>query len=312
MANEVLNSLLVTNGGRMSAVMAAALHVNLYDATSLRALMEYRPQSAIGGSATTRVVGVTRGLNFAAASSEIVGGASNTALTTNYYDLTVARYLAQFNPSDLMNLTGDGGAGINVPLMVSLLLEGLDLTLTNMLAAALANLSTSVGTSGVNLSVSNFFSAKYALNLTYNGPGLAAILHPQQVNDLEESIRGEGGAMQYRQDAQMMLNAKSTGYIGTFLGVDIYQSGRVATANAGADRCGAMISKGAFAYTMGMVERILAARMLNPGDVIASSPEMFIELKRDADNAQSWLIANMYPSVAEQEDLRGVKIVTDA
>jgi hypothetical protein len=309
-ANEVTYASLLSNGGRIAAILAAALHVNLYDSTSLRGLLEFRER--VNGSIVGRVTTVTRGLDFAAASSETSGGASNTALTTGYYDLTIARYLKQMQPTDLMAISGDGGAGINTPLLLSMLLEGLDLTITNLLALAFPNLSTSVGTSGADLTVSNFFSAKYALNLAYNGPGLACVLHPQQVNDLEASIRGEGGAMQYRQDAQMMLNAKATGYVGSFLGVDIYQSGRVPTANAGADRCGAMFSRGCFAYTLGNISEIMGAQLVNPADMLVATPEIFIERKRDADNAMTTYIANMYPAVAEAEDVRGVKIVTDA
>lgn len=310
MANEVTYASLVSNGGRIAAVLAALLHENLYDSTSLRGLMEFREQ--VNGSTVGRVSTVTRGLNFAAASSETSGGASNTALTTGYYDLIVARYLAQMQPTDLMAISGDGGSGVNAALLISILLEGLDLTITNLLALAFPNLSTSVGATGVDLTVSNFFSAKYALNLTYNGPGLACVLHPQQLNDLEASIRGEAGAMQYRQDAQMMLEAKRTGYVGSFLGVDIFQSGRVTTANAGADRCGAMFSRGCYAYTLGDISRIMGQQLVNPADMVVATPEIFIERKRDADNAMTTYIANMYPAVVEAEDLRGVKIVTDA
>lgn len=310
MANEVTYATLLSNGGRIAAVLAALLHTNLYDATSLRGLIEFRDQ--VSGSTVGRVSTVTRGINFAAASSETSGGASNTALTTGYYDLTIARYLAQMQPTDLMAISGDGGAGVNVELVISMLLEGLDLTITNLLCLAFPNLATSVGTSGADLTVTNFFSAKFALNLTYNGPDVATVLHPQQVNDLETSIRGEGGAMQYRQDAQMMLDAKSTGYVGSFLGVQIYQSGRVTTANAGADRCGAMFSRGCFAYTLGDISRIMGAQLVNPADMVVATPQIFIERKRDADNAMTTLIANMYPALTEAEDARGVKIVTDA
>lgn len=310
MANEVTYASLVSAGGRIAAMLAALLHVNLYDATSLRGLMEFRQQ--VNGSTVGRVSTVTRGVTFAAASSEISGGASNTALTTGYYDLTIARYLAQMQSTDLMSISGDGGAGVNVPLLISILIEGLDRTLTSLLAAAFPNISTSVGSTGVDLSVSNIFSAKYALNLTYNGAELAAVLHPQQVNDLEASLRGESGAMQFRQDAQAMLNAKATGYIGSFLGVDFFQSGFVTTVNGGADRCGAMMSRGAYDYTLGSISRILGAQLVDPSQIVVATDEIFVERKRDADNAMTTFIANMYPSVVEAEDARAVKIVTDA
>jgi hypothetical protein len=66
MANEVTYASLVTNGGRIAAVLAALLHENLYDSTSLRGLLEFREQ--VSGSSVGRVTKVTRGIDFAAAS----------------------------------------------------------------------------------------------------------------------------------------------------------------------------------------------------------------------------------------------------
>ena len=39
--------------------------------------------------------------------------------------------------------------------------------------------------------------------------------------------------------------------------------------------------------------------------------EVLVELERDASNAMSTCIANMYPAVVEVEDARGVEIVSD-
>jgi hypothetical protein len=309
MANEVSFATLLSNGGRVAAMIGDQVHLNLYDPTNLRGLMTLYTMA--GPSSVQSVAGLTRGYTAAAASSEISGGASNTALTTTNKDITVARYLLQMAPTDLFALTSPG-APINVATVADVITESMDLTLTSLLTGLFSGISTNVGTSGSDLTVTNIFSAIFALNLNNNPAQLAAVLHNQQINDLMSSIRGEGGAIQYRADAQGVLSTKGVAARFRFLEVDFYQSSRVATANAGADRQGAMFSAGAFGYKLGSVDEIINQGMVNPADILIRSPEMFIERSRDAANGLSKMILNFYPGVAEIEDLRAVAITTDA
>jgi len=309
MANEVSFATLLSNGGRVAAMIGDQVHLNLYDPTNLRGLMTLYTMA--GPSSVQSVAGLTRGYTAAAASSEISGGASNTALTTTNKDITIARYLLQMAPTDLFALTSPG-APINVATVADAITESMDLTLTSLLTGLFSGISTNVGTSGADLTVTNIFSAILALNLNNNPAQLAAVLHNQQINDLMSSIRGEGGAIQYRADAQGVLSTKGVAARFRFLEVDFYQSSRVATANAGADRQGAMFSAGAFGYKLGNVDEIINQGMVNPADILIRSPEMFIERSRDAANGLSKMILNFYPGVAEIEDLRAVAITTDA
>jgi hypothetical protein len=149
----------------------------------------------------------------------------------------------------------------------------------------------------------------FYLNLQNNPAQLACVLHNQQINDLVDSTRGETGAFQFRSDAQGILGPTGVGFRGQLLGIQFYQSDSVPTANAGADRRGCMFSAGAFAYTMGPVD---PAMQVNPADIIYGDSEMFIERSRDAEDAMSSYLVNFYPGTAEQEDLRAVRITTDA
>ena len=306
MANEVTYATLLSNGGRVARVLSTMLHTLLYDPTGLRALMTFKPMAG-QGSATTNITRLTRGSVMAAASSETSGGASNTALTTTNYDITVARYLLKMQPSDLFHITG---GPIDVDVVLGILTESLDLTLTDLLCALFANIAGNVGTSGSDLTVDDIFDAIYYLNLQNNPGALATVLHNQQVNDLIESVRGETGAMQFRQDATGLLRPPGVGWKGRFLEVDFYQSDSVPTANAGADRRGCMFSAGAFAYQLAPVASMQP--MINPADILIATGEMFVERDRDADNGLTSLIVNSYPGTAEQEDLRAVRITTDA
>ena len=311
MADEVTLATLTSNGGRIAKILAAQLHVNLFDSQQgLRGLMEFRP--LMGPSGTLNVAKASMAYTAAAASSETSGGFSNTAFSTGNFDLTPARYGLQFQPSDLFAMTAGGGAPVTVDTLTSALLMAFDQTLAHLLTGLFSGVSGNVGTSGADLTADNFFDAIYTLNLANNPRALAAVLHNVQVNDLVESMRGETGAIQYRSDIQGMLGNPGAAYRATILGVDVYQSDKVRTANANADRQGCMFSNGAFAYTLGDVAEIIRQQMIAPADIVVQNPEMFIERIRDGANGLTSLLLNMYPGVAEAEDARAVKITTDA
>ena len=310
MSNEITLATLTSNGGRIAKLLGANVHTNLFDSQiGLRSLLTYYALS--GPSATLATTKLTMGYAAAAASSETSGGASNTLLSTGNFDLVAARYLLKMQPSDLFAMTSQG-APVTIDTITMALIAAVDQTIASLLTGLFAGVSGNVGTTGVDLDPDVFFDAIYVLNLANNPRGLAAVLHPQQVNDLIEGMRGETGAIQFRSDIQGMLGNPGSAYRATILGVDVYQSDRVALANANADRQGCMFSQGAFAYTLGDVPSIIGAGMINPGNIVMQTPEMFIEMSRDADNGLSSMILNMYPGVAEAEDARAVKITTDA
>lgn len=305
MALESSYAAFLSAGGRVARVLSARLHESLYDPTGLRKLMDQHEWQG-GGSATANVTRVSRGIVMSAASSEISGGASNQLPTTTNFDITVARYLATVAPTDLFRIT-DGA--LDVEYLVDILTESLDLTLTDLLTALFANIAGNVGTSGSDMTVDDFFDAIYYLNLNLNSAtGLAAVLHQQQVNDLVESVRGEVGPIQYREDAQGLLDAPGVGFTAQFAKVAIYQSDSVVS--TGADRRGCMFGPGAFAYKLAPVSAM--DPMINPADIIVGTPEMFIERSRDSANGITNLYVNSYPGTAEQEDLRACRITTDA
>lgn len=306
MANEISYATLLSAGGRVARILSSLLHTNLYDPTGLRALMTFVPYSPMGSS-TMNVTKVTRGAVMAAATTELSSGFANTALSTGNYDLAVARYGLKMQPTDLMKITG---GALDVNYVVGVLTESLDLTLTDLLTALFSNIAGNVGTSGADLTVDDFFDAVYYLNLANNPGQLSVVLHNQQINDLIESIRGEGGPMQFRTDAQGLLQSPGVGFRGQFAGVAVYQSDSCLLVNSSADRQGCMFSSGAFAYTLAPVAAL--DPMINPADILVATPEMFVERVRDGANGMTSLIANAYPGTAEAEDLRACRVTTDA
>jgi hypothetical protein len=306
MANEVSYAALLATGGRVARVLSNQVHALLYDPVGLRALMVQMPWAA-AGSATTNFPAYTRGLVAVAAGTEVLSTFVNVPPVTTNYDITVARYGRILAPTDLLHFTG---GAIDIPYTTGVLVETFDLTLTDLLCGMFATIATNVGTSGVDMSVDDFFDAIYALNLALNPADLACVLHPVQVNDLIEAVRAETGPMAFRSDAQGMLTAPGVGFRGQFAGVAIYQSDSCATANAGADRRGCMFSSQAFAYQLANVAD--RQGLVNPDDIAVATPEMFVEKVRDGINGITQYVVNFYPGVHEIEDLRATCIITDA
>lgn len=305
MADEITFSGLSSTGGRISAVLSALVRQQLYDATDLRSVMTLIPWSSVGSDKMDVTLDAVPGA-FAAASSETSGGLSNSAYTTSKFSLQVARYARQYQVTDLFGITG---GPIDLDRVVNKLVEGAGLTMTDLLCNLFNSLSNSVGTSGVDLDVDTIYDALFQLNTSNASGPYTAVLQAQQMNDFRSSLRGETGAIQFREATAETLQARGPGYQGDFLGIRFYQSDSVAKINTNADYSGAMFVDGCFAYTMAPVRALQA--YIPEDNIIVDAGEVLVELDRDAGNAMSTCIANMYPAVVEVEDARGVEIVSD-
>lgn len=309
MASEVTEASLESAGGRVSQILSALVLEQLYDPTDLRSLLRFVPPE-FSGSDTLRVTLDAVPGAYTAATNETTGGQSNSAYTTSKFDLAIARYVKQYQMTDLFGVTSPG-APIDAQRVVGKLIDGVTLTMTDLIVALFANIASSVGTSGVNLSVDNIYSAMFQLN-SQSVPGpFACVLHPVQINDFITSLRAEPGAMQFQAATADMLALKGPGYKGSWNGVDFWQSDSVATANASADRDGCMFGYGAFAYTMAPTAPLVGA-FVAPQNVLIDAGVILVERNRDATNGMTTAIGNFYPAVVEEEDLRACRIVTDA
>jgi hypothetical protein len=171
------------------------------------------------------------------------------------------------------------------------------------LCALLAGLNSSgsgaVGSSGVDLKISDFVEAIYTLELN-NAPGqMLCVLHPVQKMDLfnELTSTSNNAAVftnlpELVREGRMPQGATTSGFWGVFCGVPIYVSTEVDTANAGADRAGAMFVRDA----MTLVQ-------LRP---------LRVEYQRDASARATEIVATIAYGVGENIDSYGVPIVTDA
>ena len=305
MANEVTFASLSAAGGRISAVLSALVRQQLYDSTDLRSVMTLIPWSAVGSDKMEITLDAVPGA-FAAATSETVGGLANSAYTTSKFSLQVARYARQYQVTDLFGITG---GPIDLDRVVNKLVEGAGLTMTDLLCNLFPSLASQVGTTTVNLDVDTIYDALFQLNNSNASGPYTAVLHAEQMNDFRQSLRSETGAIQFREATAETLQARGPGYQGDFLGIRFYQSDSVTKVNANADWAGAMFVDGCFAYTMAPVRALQS--YIPEDNILVDAGEVLVEMERDASNAMSTCIANMYPAVVEVEDLRGVEIISD-
>jgi hypothetical protein len=290
---------------RLSAILHNEISLLLADRASLRnheAIVNYG-DIAGSGSETIRVplLGVD-GYDLMASTSEGNAPGSATALTYLAPEITVARYALQRGLTDLAQMTNSGG-GPSLEILANDFVGAFEMTVTSQICALFGSFSNSVGTATVDLSVDDFMAAIFQLEQSNVNTRPVAVLHPVQVSDLQSSIRQEGGAFQYMPATQDMLEAKGQGFAGSFAGVDIYKSSKVAESTG---KQGALFCRGAIGYAEG---RMAANPML--GSQVQANGPVVIDIDR-ANGDTTTLIGNAYFGVAELQDSMGVLIETDA
>ena len=307
MAQEIQTSTLITNGGLVNEVLSALVLQQLFDPTDLTALMTRIPWSPMG-SDTLRVTQDAVPGAYTARNTEIDGSnIANSAYTTGKFDLIPAGYSRKYQLTDLIPTSG---GPIQVERVAANLVAGVALTLTDLLCALFPSLANDVGPgSGNALDVTSMYDAQFQLNNNSVPGPFAAVLFPKQFNDFQASLRTEAGAVQFIPATADLLALRGPGFKGTWNGVQIFQSDSVTAVNTNADSAGAMFGAGCFAYTL--ADARLAAGHIPPGLLYLANEAVVIEMARDQTNFMTSLIASIFPSVVEAEDLRGVEIISD-
>jgi len=120
------------------------------------------------------------------------------------------------------------------------------LELENDLAALFSGFATTVGSTGVDLSVANVVEAIARLD-TANARGRKVlVLDDQQAYDIRAAVAASTGTVfaNSAQATQSVLNANNAGFVGELFGVPIWLTNLTDTANTGADVVGAMFIDG--------------------------------------------------------------------
>ena len=242
----------------------------------------------------------------AAASAAESGNSANVALTDTSTTVTVARQTLARETSGLAQITDPGF--LTSPTWANDAFGAMNARMTNMITALMSGFSSSIGSTGVNLSVANFLAAKatLAVNNALDSTPLAILSSVQMADLMAELATTSGGAVQFLQATADLVQARGIGFQGQFLGVDLFSSNRVPTANAGADFAGGMFTRGAVVTAFGtpFVE--------DPTQQVAIAGRILFERDRTARTDLTAYVSHFYYGVAEGQDLRGVAIVTDA
>jgi hypothetical protein len=303
-ANEVYYSGL-TSSARVSAVLSQLIATKLADTASLVGHPSILQITAQPGSTAVQVPVISWGADAMAAVAENAS-VSNTGLTTAAATITLARQALRRQISDLAQATAQGvSLDVTLENIANDMVAAYNKRVTTMLTNLASGFSSSVGSTGVDLSVTNFYAAIFQLQLTANNGTFVAVLHNQQINDLMSSLRSESGPGQYLAATQEMLMAKGPGFKGNLFGVDVFGANTVATANAGADYLGMMFAPNAIGMAVASVSPIVGATTVQPASPVT------VEFERDASNGSTIVVGSVLAGVAEIDDAKGVGVLSD-
>ena len=301
MANVTYSGLL-SSGGRISAVLSALVQEKLHDPTDLRAVMTQVPWASMGSDSMDVTLDAAPGEYATAAEAATTAG---SAYSTGKFQLQAVKKTRVYSLTDLFGVTG---GPIDMERVVSTLVDGVGVTMTELLCQLFPAISNSVGASGSDLTVANIYAAQFQLNLSSAQGPYSCVLHPQQMNDFRTSLRSETSALQYVPATAEALATRGPGFQGSWNGIDFWQSARVGLVNTGDDRNGAMFSSAAFSYTMAPARSALIPQE----SVLVDAGELLVEIQRDAQAGLTHAVANIFTGVAEAQDLAAVGIITDA
>jgi hypothetical protein len=293
----------LTNGGAVAELLAAEVLQQLYDPTDIRATVTriaYNPM----GSDTLQVAQDRIPGAFTAPGENMTLAA--TAYTTSHFDIQVAAYRRAYALGDLVPVSG---SPIDLDRAVNNLMQGVALTMTDLIAAVFPSFTTQAGTLLTPLDTDGIYDGIFALTSALNSGPASCVLSPTQFNDFISSLRAETGAAQWLAATGEMLAQRGPGFKGSWMNVDFYVSDSVGNDGAGS-ALGGLYTPGAIAYSMANVASM--GVHVPAANIILNAGELLVELDRTASDGVSAAYATMFAGVSLAEDARGVEIISNA
>lgn len=306
------NSILTAGLGDLHLTEAAAGDVLLLlaDRETMRndPAVNYLGNAAGSGSTVGQIsiVGLDGSDEMAAVAEGV--DATNTALTDASASVTIARQALRYEMSDLARSVDPATGVINPMRFARSMVRSADMRLQSMIAGITDDFTATAGTSGVNMTVTDWYDAQTVLILaSVPGPYLC-MLHPVQYSDFQRDLRSEGGAKAFEEATAAQLALRGPGYQGRWNGAPIFTSSKVPTANAGADRAGGFWGRGGIGFRDASIPPLPGSLA---GTAIFAGPIMIAY----AYNAAGGLLSvngSYQVGVIQIEDDRGCSIITDA
>jgi hypothetical protein len=301
MANEISWANLETDAG-LAHYLSGELHATLYDPTDLRSTAVRQLFQTGMGSESSKTTKYSRGQTFAAASSEISGGASNAATTTGNFVLNPTRRVMQWEITELWQLVAPAGS-LDLDLLVGLIVEATGLTFTDLLCTLFASLSVTAGSTTEQMSVDYMWDAQWTLNTARARPPFHMVLSPHGFNKWQSSLLNAGGVLQFLAATEEMIQAKGPGYKGQYGSVFVWDADSVTLDGGSTYRRSAMYDQSCFKFTEAPVPAPLARNV----SVIVNGLVRVL-LEHNGADGYTMVYGDYYPSVVETEDSRGVQI----
>ena len=292
---------------RMAAIIQAQVNMILADNQSVRQYVHFAGDVTGTGSDTLRLryANIGSATPFAAVGETVA--LTGTTVDGTVASIAVARNGLRYDVTDKLTLTGLG-QDLDPFVIAERMVLAAEARMSGIICATFDSITASVGTSTVDMGVGDFLSALFQLELTSNPAPYTCILNPRQLADLQSALRAENNNfLAFSEQTEAMTSAKSPGYAGRLLNVDIIGSAYVDD-NAGAtDWVGAMFSRMGIGYAIGSIPALPgAAAEIRPG----GSP-VAITLSRDEAAATTSIVGHLYAGASILEQNRCVKIVTD-
>jgi N4-gp56 family major capsid protein len=237
----------------------------------------------------SKAIQVPKADKFTAAAATEGVELANTALTSASVTGTAAEIGIMATITDVLEVS-------DIPAAHAARLRQLGRALGDKLdidiCALFSGFSTTVGSSGVNISLANLLDGIYSLEVANaaNLGSLVAVLHPRQTADLRTELEADAASL-YTSKTDSSISKSMAGHFGSWFGIDIFQSTNVVD-NA-TNVIGAMFVRN---YALGMVQK-WAAR---------------VEAMRWPPIRGFVLVATAMYGVFEVEDAAGVDVTTDA
>lgn len=318
MANEVTSSTIDDFG--YAAIVSPILLATLAEkATFLSWAQEYNlvgsPSNAIKIGNIASYVG-TPNDRGAAVDSEFNATEAveiaNTPVSSGSVTITAGEYGVAHELSDIVaEDTVDSLDLLNI--LRGTMANALQMAMADDMVALFANLSTSIGTSGSDMTIANLLAGKNTIRTAggYAPDGIGYVLDNQAFLDIENGFVGTStSAAVYAMAADRIMNYQPAsdaglsgdGRVAAFRGDPVVVTGLTDTANSGADVVSAAFVKSTQAND--------ESGLVTYGQVWKRMPRF--ETERHAKKRTTDLVLTLRWGVGEQQDLTGVKYVTDA
>lgn len=309
MANET--TLSTAAEFRLASVIPALQDLLLEEARPAMVMKPFvKEHSIVDSPSNVLDIPVLNDTGAASSLAEATAG-SNTAINPTEISITVGKYAQIYAITDEVVTSqfwgnapiGDLTNALLSPAIMDKLMPYIQVggralaeAVDNALCALLGSHTDTVGTSGSDLTHTQFLTAMYELQNNDAKGQKIAVLHPIQVHDLRVAL-GVGQTSQSPllvQAGQKFINDTTLyGYCGNLHGVEVFETTLVPTANTGANRAGGMFIN---QWTYGLA--------------IKWYPK--IEFERQGKSFLTDIICSISFGVGEMRDGFGVSIITDA